>query len=114
MTKKKIIYSGDESDIGDLSDNENDEEEDNIPDFNINDLDISGDESDIGDLSDNENDEEEDNIPDFNINDLDIVFVDDNFERNGVSEQINSNDDEEWESEDELPHFLFQLYEKTN
>ncbi|KAI4471957.1 thap domain-containing protein 9 [Holotrichia oblita] len=43
----------------------------------------SGDESDIGDLSDNENDEEEDNIPDFNINDLDIVFVDDNFERNG-------------------------------
>ncbi|KAI4460947.1 tetraspanin [Holotrichia oblita] len=44
----------------------------------------SGDESDIGDLSDNENDEEEDNIPDFNINDLDIVFVDDNFERNGL------------------------------
>ncbi|KAK4873820.1 hypothetical protein RN001_013180 [Aquatica leii] len=63
----------------------------------------SGDESDIGDLSDNENDkEEEDNILDFNINDLDIVFLDDNFERNGVSDQINSNDNEEWESKNKL------------
>ncbi|KAF5285476.1 hypothetical protein FQA39_LY16631 [Lamprigera yunnana] len=64
---------------------------------------LSADESDIGDLNDHENYDEEDNIPDFNINDLDIVLLDDNFERNGVSDEINSYDDEELESKDDLP-----------